>query len=68
LKLPRDVRGEELVRSLSRFGYEVTRQTAENRENIDAKIRSGIAQLDRGEGIPEDHLDAHLAKLKAKTK
>jgi predicted RNA binding protein YcfA (HicA-like mRNA interferase family) len=27
LKLPRDVSGEELVRSLRRFGYEVTRQT-----------------------------------------
>ncbi len=37
----------------------------ENREAIDAKIRRGIDQLDRGEGIPEDELDAHLAKLKA---
>lgn len=27
MKLPRDVSGEELVRSLRRFGYEVTRQT-----------------------------------------
>jgi predicted RNA binding protein YcfA (HicA-like mRNA interferase family) len=27
LKLRRDVSGEELVRSLRRFGYEVTRQT-----------------------------------------
>jgi len=27
LKLPRDVSGEELVRSLRCFGYEVTRQT-----------------------------------------
>jgi predicted RNA binding protein YcfA (HicA-like mRNA interferase family) len=27
LKLPRDVGGEALVRSLRRFGYEVTRQT-----------------------------------------
>jgi hypothetical protein len=30
------------------------------------KIRRGIAQLDRGEGIPEDRLDAYLAELKAK--
>src|SRR6202035_2684591 len=37
----------------------------ENREAINAKIRRGIAQLDRGEGIPEDELDAHLAELKA---
>jgi predicted RNA binding protein YcfA (HicA-like mRNA interferase family) len=27
LKLPRDVSGEELVRALRHFGYEVTRQT-----------------------------------------
>jgi predicted RNA binding protein YcfA (HicA-like mRNA interferase family) len=27
LKLPRDVSGEDLARSLRRFGYEITRQT-----------------------------------------
>ena len=27
MKLPRDVSGEDLVRSLRRFGYEITRQT-----------------------------------------
>jgi hypothetical protein len=32
---------------------------------VDAKIREGIAELDRGEGIPEGELDAHLARLKA---
>ena len=37
----------------------------ENRAAIDAKIRCGIEQLDRGEGISEDELDAHLAKPKA---
>ena len=37
----------------------------ENRAAIDAKIRRGLEQLDRGEGIPEEELDAHLAKLKA---
>ena len=36
-----------------------------NRETIDAKIRRGMAELDRGEGIPEDELDAHLERLKA---
>ena len=36
-----------------------------NREAIDARIRQGIAELDRGEGIPEDQLDAYLARLKA---
>ncbi len=39
----------------------------ENREAIDTKIRRGIDQLDRGEGIPEERLDAHLAKLKKQT-
>jgi hypothetical protein len=29
-----------------------------------AKIQRGIKQLDRGEGIPEDQLDAHLSRLK----
>jgi predicted transcriptional regulator len=32
----------------------------ENRESIDAKIRQGLAELDRGEGISEDELDAYL--------
>lgn len=36
-----------------------------NRDTIDAKIRQGIAELDRGEGIPESELDAHLGRLKA---
>lgn len=36
-----------------------------NREAIDAKIRKGIDELNRGEGIPEDELDAHLERLKA---
>ncbi|HWY55031.1 MAG TPA: hypothetical protein VNZ03_11245 [Terriglobales bacterium] len=38
----------------------------ENREAIDAKIKRGINQLDRGEGIPEDQLDAYLTDLKAR--
>jgi antitoxin ParD1/3/4 len=38
---------------------------AANRQAIDAKIRRGIEELDRGEGIPEDELDAHLKRLKA---
>jgi Arc/MetJ-type ribon-helix-helix transcriptional regulator len=36
-----------------------------NRQAIDAKIRRGIEELKRGEGIPEDKLDAHLERLKA---
>ena len=45
---------------------EQDRWLLENRDAIDAKIRRGIAQLERGEGIPEDKLDAHLKALKAK--
>jgi putative addiction module CopG family antidote len=40
---------------------------AANRHAIDAKIRQGIEELDRGEGIPEDELDAHLERLKSQT-
>ena len=36
-----------------------------NRQAIDAKIRRGIEELDRGEGIPEEQLDEHLERLKA---
>jgi predicted transcriptional regulator len=42
------------------------RWLTENRDAINAKIRRGIAQLDRGEGIPEDQLDAYLTEQKAK--
>jgi Arc/MetJ-type ribon-helix-helix transcriptional regulator len=35
------------------------------REAIDAKIRKGIEELERREGIPEDELDAYLERLKA---
>jgi Arc/MetJ-type ribon-helix-helix transcriptional regulator len=38
-----------------------------NREANDGKIRAGIAELERGEGIPEDELDAYLAPVKAQT-
>jgi hypothetical protein len=36
------------------------------REHVESRIRQGIAQLDRGEGIPEEELDAYLARLKGK--
>ena len=36
----------------------------DNRDAINANIQRGIEQLDRGEGIPEDPLDAYLARLK----
>jgi hypothetical protein len=56
---------EEVLLRLLDTQEEQDRWLLENREEINTKIRRGIAQLDRGEGIPEDQLDAHLAKLKA---
>jgi Arc/MetJ-type ribon-helix-helix transcriptional regulator len=36
-----------------------------HRQEIDAKIRTGIEELERGEGIPEDGLDTYIERLKA---
>jgi hypothetical protein len=36
-----------------------------NRQGIYAKIRNGLEELEHGQGIPEDELDAYLARLKA---
>lgn len=57
---------EELLTYLLQTQEEQDRWLLENRDAIDAKIRRGLAQLDRGEGIPEDQLDAQLKALKAK--
>ena len=56
---------EEVLLHLLETQEEQDRWLAENREVINVKIRRGIEQLDRGEGIPEQ-LDAYLARLKAK--
>ena len=45
--------------------YERDEWLAANRKTINAKILRGIEELDRGEGIPEDELDAHLERLKS---
>jgi hypothetical protein len=58
---------EEVLLHLLETQEEQDRWLLENRETINAKIRRGIDQLERGEGIPEDQLDAHLAKLKSQT-
>jgi hypothetical protein len=55
---------EEVLLRLLDAQEEQDRWLLENRDEINAKIRRGIAQLDRGEGISEDQLDAYLAKLK----
>ncbi len=57
---------EEVLLRLLETQEEQDRWLLENREATNAKIRRGIEQLDRGEGIPDDRLDAYLARLKAK--
>jgi hypothetical protein len=59
---------EELLARLLETQEEQDRWLQENRGAIDGKIRRGIAQLDRGEGVPEDQLDARLKALKAKSR
>lgn len=56
---------EEALLRLLETQEEQDRWLAENRA-INDKIRRGLEQLDRGEGIPEDQLDAHLSNLKRK--
>jgi hypothetical protein len=55
---------EEVLLRLLETQEEQDRWLLDNRDTINAKIQLGIEQLDRGEGIPEDQLDAYLAKLK----
>ena len=55
------------VRALERLletQEEQDRWLLENRAFISSRIRRGIEQLERGEGIPEDQLDEQLAWLK----
>jgi len=58
---------EEVLVRLLETQEEQDRWLSENREAINAQIKRGIEQLDRGEGIPEDQLGAHLARLKNQT-
>jgi len=57
---------EEVLLRLLETQEEQDRWLLENRDANATKIRRGIEQLDRGEGIPEDRLDTYLAELKAK--
>lgn len=58
---------EEVLLRLLETQEEQDRWLLENREIINAKIKRGIEQLDRGEGIPGDQLNARLANLKSRT-
>ena len=57
---------EQAILHILETQEEQDRWLLENRDAINAKIRRGIEQLDRGEGIPEDQLDAYLAELKSR--
>ena len=57
---------EEVLLRLLETQEEQDRWLLENREVNNAKIRRGIEQLDRGEGILEDRLDAYLTELKSR--
>ncbi len=55
---------EEALLRLLETQEEQDRWLSENQAAINAKIRLGLNQLDRGEGIPEDKLDSYLARIK----
>jgi hypothetical protein len=56
---------EEALLRLLETQEEQDRWLLENKDAINAKIRRGVDQLNGGEGIPEDQLEAYLANLKA---
>src|SRR5712691_10839642 len=55
---------EEVLLHLLETQEEQDRWLSEKREAINAQIRRGIEQLDRGEGIPDYQLQAHLKELR----
>jgi hypothetical protein len=57
---------EEVLARLLETQEEQDRWLTENRSAIDAQIRLGIEQLDRGQGIPENQLPDYLARLKSR--
>lgn len=58
---------EEALLRLLETQEEQDRWLLENKAAYNATIRRGIDQLDGGEGIPGDRLDAYLVKLKAQS-
>jgi len=56
---------EEALGRLLDTQQEMDRWLLENRDHISAKIRRGIEQLDRGEGIPGDVARERLQQRKA---
>lgn len=56
---------EEVLFHLLETQEEQDRWRLVNRELNNDKIRRGLEQLERGEGIPENQLDDYLARLKS---
>ncbi len=56
---------EEALLRLLDTQEEQDRWLLENRRAINAQIQQGMDELDRGEGIPQEGLNAYLTKLKA---
>jgi antitoxin ParD1/3/4 len=56
---------EEAIGSALEILHSQNEWLSENNSAVDARIREGIAELDRGEGIPEVELPAYLDRLKA---
>jgi predicted transcriptional regulator len=57
---------KQLGNELGRFVFGQDLWLLHSREELDAKIRRGLHQLDRGEGMPDDELDDYVAKMKAR--
>jgi len=55
---------EEVLVRLLDTQEEQDRWLTDSRDAINEKIRRGLDQLDRGEGIPDDQLDSYLSRLK----
>lgn len=64
IQAPGAASAEEALLRLLETQEEQDRWLLENKATINARIRRGIEQLERGEGISENQLDAYLAKLK----
>jgi hypothetical protein len=62
-----DLRTVTVLLRLLETQKEQDRWLLESRETFRAKIRRGLDQLDRGEGIPEERMDTNLAAQKNKS-
>jgi len=56
---------EEALLHLLETQEEQDRWLLENKSVNNAKIRRGMDQLEKGEGIPEDQLDSWLTRMKS---